>query len=72
MIVLLFWLKYEAHLVVVIQQPQSCSTVLISIDAHHGLSGSSQRVLQVGPPRFILIAEHSTGGYGHFVRYHHH
>lgn len=60
------------HLVVVIQQSQSCCTILISIDAHHGFSGSSQWVLQVAPPCLILAAEHSARWHKRFVRHHHH
>lgn len=61
-----------SDLVVVIQQPQSCHTVLISIDAHHGLGGGDQRVFQVVLPRLILAAEHSAGGHRHFIWHHHH
>lgn len=60
------------HLVVVVEQPQSRCAVLIPIDAHHGLGGSAQRVLQVALPRFILAAEHSAGGRRHLVWHHHH
>lgn len=61
-----------AHLVVVIEQPQRCCTVFITIDAHHGLSGSSQWVLQVVPPRFIVAVKHSTRWHHHFIWYYHH
>lgn len=59
------------YLIVVIEHSQSCCTVLISIDAHHGFGGSSQWVFQVGPPGLIITAaEHLARS--HFVWYHHH
>lgn len=60
------------HLVVVVEQSQCCCTVFISINAHHGLSGSGQWVLQVAPPRLILAADRSTRGHQPFIWYHDH
>lgn len=60
------------HLVVVIEQSQSCCAALIFIDAHHGLGGGGQRVLQEVLPRLILAAEHPAGWHRQFVWYHHH
>lgn len=65
-------LEIISHLVVIIQQPQSCCAVFIAIDAHHGLGGSRQRVLQVAPPRLILAVEHPSGGHRQLVWYQHH
>lgn len=59
------------HLAVVVQQSQNCCTVLIAINAHHGFSGSAQRVLQVVLPRLIISVQHSAGGNGHLARHHH-
>lgn len=42
------------HLVVVIEQAQGVGAVLVPVDAHHGLGGGCQWVLQVRPPRLIL------------------
>lgn len=42
------------HLVVVVEQAQGVGAVLVPVDAHHGLGGGCQRVLQVRPPCFIL------------------
>lgn len=51
---------YSWYLVVVIQEAQSCSTVLVSINAHHGLGGSCQWVLQKWFPGFILCGKGAT------------
>lgn len=45
------------NLVVVVEKTQSRGAVVISIDAHHGLGGSCQWVLQEGFPGFILCGE---------------
>lgn len=45
------------HLVVVVQQAESCRAVLVSVDAHHGLGGRRQRVLQERFPGFIFSSE---------------
>lgn len=59
-----------SHLVVFIQKSKSCHTVLVSIDAHHGLGGCSERVLQVGPPGFILTCKHTAGQEGRLIGNH--
>lgn len=41
-------------LVVVVEQPQGVGAVLVPVDAHHGLGGRRQRVLQVRPPCLVL------------------
>lgn len=41
-------------LVVVVEQPQGVGAVLVPVDAHHGLGGGCQRVLQVGPPCLVF------------------
>lgn len=48
------------HLVEVVEQAESCCTVLIPIDAHHGFSGSCQRVFQVASPCIIIAATQSA------------
>lgn len=41
-------------LVVVIEQAQGVGAVLVPVDAHHGLGGGRQWVLQVRPPCLVL------------------
>lgn len=59
-----------SHLVVFIQKSKSCHAVLVSIDAHHGLGGCGERVLQVGPPGFILTCKHTAGQEGRLIGNH--
>lgn len=46
--------KLVLNLVVVVEQAQSVGAVLVPVDAHHGLGGGCQRVLQVRPPCLVL------------------
>lgn len=61
----------QDHLVVVIQQAQRGSTVLVPIDTHHRLGGGRQGILQIRLPGFILAGVGSSGiegrvtGHGH-------
>lgn len=48
------------YLVVVVEQAQSGGAVVVSINAHHGLGGCRQRVLQKWFPGFILCGEGAT------------
>lgn len=45
------------YLVVVVQEAQSRRAVLVSVDAHHGLGGRRQGILQERLPGFILRGE---------------
>lgn len=49
------------HLVVVVKQAKGSRTVFIPVDAHHGLGGRCQGVLQVWLPGLILTGVGSSG-----------
>lgn len=42
------------YLVVVVEEAKGVGAVLVPIDAHHGLGGGRERVLQVRPPCLVL------------------
>lgn len=63
-------LQMTSDLIVIIKDSQGGHTILISINAHHGLGGSGQWILQVGFPCLIFTREGSAGWNAHLIRHH--
>lgn len=48
-------LSLLCYLVVVVEQAQGCGAVFVPVDAHHGLGGGRQGVLQERLPRLVFV-----------------
>lgn len=65
-------LQMTSDLIVIIKDSQGGHTILISINAHHGLGGSGQWILQVRFPCLIFTREGTACWNAHLIRDHNH